>query len=118
LIGALLALCVVGCSTTQGSFRPLGKVYPPKPADFAVEIFEAPSEPQRAFERVARLDAHFEKTHFIPTAHATAIAELQKQARTVGADAVIEIRETRSRVGETFILHVTGIGIHYVEPAH
>ena len=114
--GVLLTLCVVGCATTQSGFRPLGRSYPPKPADFVVEIFES-GEPARPFERVARLDTHFEKTHFIYTAHAAGIAELQKQARAAGADAVIEVREMRSRVNETFVLHVTGIGIRYVEPA-
>lgn len=114
--GVFLALCVVACATTQSGFRPLGKTYPPKPADAAVEIFET-GEPTRAFERIARLDTHFEKTHFIHTTHAAGFAELQKQARAAGADAIIEVREMRSRVGETFILHVTGIGIRYAEPA-
>jgi len=113
-IGALLALCVAGCATTQSGFRPLGKSYPPKPKNFAVEIFET-GEPQRAFERIARVDTHFEKTHLIYTAHATGIAELQKQARAAGADAVIEVREMRSRVGETFILHLTGTAIRYAD---
>ena len=108
-----LALCVVGCATTQSGFRPLGATYPPKPADFQVEVF-ATGAPTRAFERIARLDTHFEKTHFIHTSEATGMAELQKQARAAGADAIIEVREMRSRVGETFILHVTGIGIRYL----
>jgi hypothetical protein len=110
-----LALCVVACATTQSGFRPLGQTYPPKPADFPVEVFES-SPPTRPFERIARLDTHFEKTHLIHTTLAAGMAELQKQARAAGADAVIEVRELRSRVGETFILHVTGIGIRYIEP--
>jgi uncharacterized protein YbjQ (UPF0145 family) len=70
--------------------------------------------PSRPFERIARLDTHFEKTHFIHTSDAAGMAELQKQARAAGADGIIEIREMRSRVGETFILHVTGIAIRYL----
>jgi ABC-type molybdate transport system substrate-binding protein len=111
----VVLLCVVGCATTQSGFRPLGKTYPAKPADAAVEVFES-GEPTRAFERIARLDTHFEKTHLMYTAHAAAIQELQKQARAAGADAIIEVREMRSRVGETFILHVTGIAIRYSAP--
>jgi hypothetical protein len=107
----IMALCVVGCATTQSGFRPLGQTYPPKPADFAVEIVE--DTPTRPFERIARLDTHFEKTHLIHTARDSGIAELKKQARAAGADAIIEVREMRSRVGETFILHMTGIGIRY-----
>jgi hypothetical protein len=114
VFGALVTLCVAACATTQSGFRPLGAHYPPKPPGFAVEIF-AGGEPTRPFERIARLDTHFEKTHFIHTTHAAGIAELQKQARAAGADAVIEVRELRSRVGETFILHVTGIGIRYTD---
>jgi hypothetical protein len=111
--GVILALCVAACATTQSGFRPLGATYPPKPQGFAVEIFEG--APSRPFERIARLDTHFEKTTFIRTSRADAVAELQKQARAAGADAIIEVRELRSRVGETFILHVTGIGIRYTD---
>jgi hypothetical protein len=112
--GVLLALCVAACATTQSGFRPLGATYPAKPQGFAVEIFES-APPSRPFERIARLDTHFEKTTFIKTSRADAIAELKKQARAAGADAIIEVREMRSRVGETFILHVTGIGIRYTD---
>ena len=78
----------------------------PKPASFAVQVFDGAS-PDRPFERIARLDAHFEKTHFATTFHDTAIEELKKQARAAGADAIIEIDERRSRLNETLILHVT-----------
>jgi hypothetical protein len=106
-------LCVVACATAQGGFRPLGtEKYPGKPADFTVEVFDG-SVPSRAFDRIARLDAHYEKTHFIPTSRETAIAELKKQARAAGADAIIDIEEKRSQVGETLILHVTATGIRY-----
>jgi hypothetical protein len=108
----VMALSVVGCATTESGFRPLGQAYPPKPADFAVEIFES-NAPTRPFERIARLDTHFEKTHLMTTARDAGVAELRKQARAAGADAIIEVREMRSRVGETFILHMTGIGIRY-----
>jgi hypothetical protein len=108
----VFAFGVAGCATTQGTFRPLAQSQPPKPAGVAIEVFES-GAPTRPFERIARLDAHFEKTHFIHTTHEAGIAELQRQARLAGADAVIDVRETRSRVGETFILHLTGTGIVY-----
>jgi hypothetical protein len=114
LIVGVLALCVVACATTQGSFRPLGKTYPPKPANFEVPVLQ--STPTQPFERIARLDAHFEKTHFVSTSVDTAIAELKKQARAAGADAIIEIDERRSRLNETMILHVTATAIHFTEP--
>ena len=108
----LIAFGVAGCATSMGTFRPLAQSHSPKPAGVAIEVFES-GAPTRPFERIARLDAHFEKTHFIHTTHEAGIAELQRQARLAGADAVIDVRETRSRVGETFILHLTGTGIVY-----
>jgi hypothetical protein len=114
LLVLALTLCVVGCATTQGNFRPLGTKYPPKPASFAVQVFEG-VQPERPFERIARVDAHFEKTFFTPTSRDAAIEELKKQARAAGADAIIEIDERRSRVNETLILHVSATAIHFTE---
>jgi hypothetical protein len=111
---ALMALCVVACATTQGTFRPLGKAYPPKPADFQVQVLQAP--PTQPFERIARLDAHFEKTYFVSTSLDAAIEELKKQARAAGADAIIEVDERRSRLNETMILHVSATAIHFTQP--
>jgi hypothetical protein len=111
---ALIALCVVACATSQGSFRPLGKTYPVKPANFEVQVLQ--SAPTQQFERIARLDAHYEKTSFVSTSLDTAIAELKKQARAAGADAIIEVDERRSRLNETMILHVTATAIHFTEP--
>ncbi len=108
---ALLAVCVAACATTQGHFRSLGPSYPAQPATFAVEVFESP--PERPFERIARLDAHFEHTGFVSTSHQAGIEELKKQARAAGGDAIIELRELRSHVGETMILHVTATAIRY-----
>jgi hypothetical protein len=111
---ALIVLCVVGCATTQGNFRPVGKTYPPKPASFAVQVFDG-ALPDRPFERIARVDAHFEKTFMAYTMHDTAIEELKKQARAAGADAIIEIDERRSRLNETLILHVSAMAIHFTD---
>jgi Putative heavy-metal-binding len=112
---SLTALCVVACATSQSGFRPLGSAtYAARPADSAIEVFEGQA-PERAFDRIARLDAHYEKTHFISTSRETAIAELKKQARAAGADAIVDIEEKRSQVGETLILHVTATAIRYRE---
>jgi uncharacterized protein YbjQ (UPF0145 family) len=69
--------------------------------------------PARAFTRAAQVEAHMEKTHFIPSSFAEAEVLLQEQARRAGADAVIEIKEQRSRVGETLIYHVSGTAVCY-----
>jgi hypothetical protein len=115
LAAVAVALCVVACATTQGNFRPLGKTYPPKPATFEVQVFQS-TAPTQPFERIARVDAHFEKTHFVSTSLDAAIEELKKQARAAGADAIIEIDERRSRLNETMILHVSATAIHFTEP--
>jgi len=92
----------------------LGDSYPPKPEGYDVQIFQN-EIPQRPFVRISRLDVHLEKTHFVGSALDDALPELKKQARLSGADAIIEIRESRSGVGETKIYHVTATGIRYID---
>jgi hypothetical protein len=114
--GWLVALCgltlMAACSTTQGRFVPTGATVAPRAADAPVELFRT-GLPSRAFERVARLDAHLEKTAFRSSDLEDALPELMRQARRAGADAIIEPREQRSQVGETMIYHVTATGIRY-----
>jgi hypothetical protein len=111
----VLALFLTACSTTQTRHRMLvSETYPPKPHGFEVEVF-LDGLPQRPFKRIARLDTHLEKTHFVQSSLSNALPELKRQARLVGADAVIEIREMRSSVGETDIFHVTAIAVVYTE---
>jgi uncharacterized protein YbjQ (UPF0145 family) len=77
-------------------------------------VFES-GLPTQPFERIARLDAHFEKAGFMPTARKTGLDELKKQARAAGADGIVEIQELHSHVGETQILHMTAFGIRYTD---
>jgi len=109
----IAAIFVAGCETTQSRFAPLdGKTYPPKDASFEVEVFET-GLPSCSFERIARLDVHLEKSGFMQSTLEEAMPQLHLQARAAGADAIIEIREQRSSVNETRILHVTATGIRY-----
>jgi len=96
----------------QSRFSPLGKSYPPRPQTAAVEVFQT-GAPAKPFERVSRLDVHLEKTHLVPSSFSDALPELEKQARLSGADAIIDIRESKSSIGETRIYHVTATGIRY-----
>jgi hypothetical protein len=111
----LALLCLVSACTTQSKFRSLGPSYPPKAADAVVEVFEDQA-PTRSHARIARLDAHFEKTTFVSTSRQRGIEELKKQARLAGADGIVDIREQRSHVGETQILHMTATAIRYTSP--
>ena len=88
--------------------------YPPKSEKFDVQIFRN-DVPQRPFMRISRLDVHLEKSHLIGSTFDDSLPELKKQARLSGADAIIEIRENSSRVGETRIYHVTATGIRYTD---
>jgi putative heavy-metal-binding protein len=107
-------LCFVsGCATTQSRISFLGEHYPPRAADVAVEVFRD-GVPDRPFNRIARLDVHLEKTGFVTSRFEDALPELKKQARQAGADAVIEIQETRSQILETMVYHVTATGVRYV----
>jgi hypothetical protein len=116
-----LALVVISallgaCSGSQSRYTRLGPHYPAKALDAPIEVFET-GEPSRPFIRVARLDAHFERTSWIGSDLADALPELKKQARLAGADAIIEINERNSRVAETRIYHVTATGIRFVDAA-
>ena len=114
-LAAMLGMSCVSCVTSQQShFSRLNNSYPPKPAAFEVEVFQA-NTPTRPFENVSRLDVHLEKTFFISSSLAGALPALKEQARLSGAEAIIEIHKSRSMVGETQVYHVTAIGIRYTE---
>lgn len=108
MLMAVLTMALSSCMTTQGHFTPLGGPLQPKPPGTEVQVYRI-GLPARPFTRVARLDAHIEKTHLIPPSFAEARRVLEEQARLAGADAVIEVQEKRSFVGETLTYHVTGI---------
>lgn len=108
------ALALLGCATTQSRFVPLGPAHAPLVETQEVAVFTS-GEPARPFERVSRLDVHLEKTHFMKGRLEDALPELKRQARLSGAQAIIEIRELRSGIGETSIYHVTATGVHYAE---
>ena len=116
----ILCLCFIvltsmACSTVQSRYSFLGSKYPPKPGTFEVEVFQT-EIPTRPFEKISRLDVHLEKTHFISSSLTQALPELKRQARLSGADAIIEIQERKSMLGETKIYHVIGTGIRYTDP--
>jgi hypothetical protein len=90
----------------------LGETYPPVPDGIEVHVFRT-DLPDRRFLRVSRLDVHLERTHFIGSGLEDALPELKRQARLSGAEAIIEIQEQRSQVGETKIYHMTAVGIRY-----
>jgi uncharacterized protein YbjQ (UPF0145 family) len=112
-VALCVLLCVSGCATTQSHISYLGERYPPRAAAAAVEVFRD-GVPNRAFNRIARLDVHLEKTGFVKSYFEEALPELKKQARQAGADAVIEIEEKRSQILETMVYHVTATGVRYL----
>jgi hypothetical protein len=111
---AVVLVAMAGCASTTGHYDFLDKSYPALPADAPIEAFET-GEPSRPYVRVARLDAHLEKTGFAMSSLAEALPELERQARRAGCDAIIEITERRSEILETRVYHVTAVGIRYLE---
>ena len=107
------AVLAVSCATSQSRFVPIGKAYPPRPEGSVVEVFRA-ELPSRPFERVSRLDVHLEKAFFAGSSLESALPELTRQARLSGADAIVDIRESHSMVGETKVYHDTATGIRYI----
>ena len=114
-VGFLLLLCLPSCATTQSRFAPLGPAHAPRAAGSTVDVYHE-GLPSRPFVRVARLDVHIERTHFVGSSLKSAMPELLKQARQAGADAIVEIRERRSTIGETKAYHVTATGVKYGSP--
>lgn len=113
VLGLWLVVLLVGsCMTAQSRYSMLGQSYPSKPEGFDVQVFYD-VEPPRPYVKISRLDVHLEKSHFIRSSLDDALAELKKQARLSGADAIIQIRENSSMVGDTNVYHVTAVGIHY-----
>ncbi len=111
LVAGTLALA---CATTQSRYVPLGQRRPVLAETEEVEVYTS-GAPQRAFERVSRIDVHLEKTSFARSRLADALPEIKRQARLSGAQAVIDVQERHAGVAETDIYHVTAIGIRYVD---
>jgi hypothetical protein len=112
-LSCLLALgLVASCATKHGAMTPLGPLRSPLAGDRAVQIFRS-GAPARAYTRLALVTAHLEKTGFLPSTFEEAVPLLEVEARRAGADAVIEVKETRSRVGETLIYNVSGTAVGY-----
>jgi hypothetical protein len=110
----LAAVLVAGCTSTQGRFAPVKERYPPLASNQTIDVLDG-ERPTRPFMAVARLDAHLEKAGLMTSSLDEALVELKKQARLAGADAIIDIREQRSRINETRVLHVTATGIRYTD---
>lgn len=108
----IAALALSACATSQGSFSLYGSSYAAKPLDSPIDILDT-IPPIESYSRIARLDAHFEKTGWASTSKETGLAEIKKQARLAGADAVIKLEESRSRVNETLIYHISAVAIKY-----
>jgi hypothetical protein len=111
-IAVSLALLTCSCATTQARFVALGQKYPPRPENCVVGIYKG-MLPQRAFERVSRLDLHIEKTFFAESDLESALPEIKKQACLSGADAIIEIQERTTRHIENRAYHLTATGIKF-----
>ena len=108
-----LGTLLVSCATTQSRFTPLGQAYPSRLGDCSVAVLKD-SVPQKAFERVSRLDVHIERTGFAQADFESALPELKKQACLSGADAIIEIQERSTGFRfEDRAYHVTATGIKF-----
>jgi hypothetical protein len=111
---ATVLVTATGCASTIGRYEFLDQSYPARPTDATVEAFVT-GDPPRPYVRVARLDAHLEKTGFIKSSLDEALPELERQARRAGCDAIVEISERRSEILETRVYHVTAVGVRYLD---
>jgi hypothetical protein len=89
-----LALCMMTGCLTKGEFARVGTTAKsPKPEGFNVPILTPPIE--RAYEVIALVTSRETKLE-------KAVAELNKQARLAGADALIEFKQERKFSGDTW----------------
>jgi hypothetical protein len=114
IVVLLVVILITSCATTQSRYTMLGQNYVSRAEDCKVDVFKSGS-PDRKFIKISRLDVHLEKSHFIGSDFEDALPELKKQACKSGADAIIDVQERSSMVGETKIYHVTATGIKYLE---
>jgi len=106
---------VAGCMSMQPSAFPVGTIRrAPKPANAPVTLFKN-TKPTRHYAPVAKLNVHLEKTFFLPSIFSEALPELEKLARQNGADAIVEVVESKSRLNETFIYNVTATAVVFTE---
>jgi len=113
LLSLVSSLFSMSCAGPEpGRFSRLEGVYPSKPNDYNVEVFQG-DPPSKPFTEIARLDVHLENAFFAHPSLKEALPELQRQARLSGADAIIKIVERKSFLNETGVLHVTATAIKY-----
>lgn len=107
------ALLNTACATSQVGLTPIGETYSPRPETHTIEIFKGGKTPDRPYQPVAKLDVHLEATHFITNDFDNAEKSLKSKAREAGGDAIIDVKETKSRLLETHIYHVSGTAVRY-----
>ena len=110
---AAAVLLLAGCTTSQQSFTPLQSGLQARPKDYPIEVIPGDQTPSRAYDEVATLDVHLEATSFMSFGLEDALPKLMAQARAAGADAIMTIRETRSRYLETSMYHVNAKAIRF-----
>lgn len=109
----LSATLLSGCASSQARMQPIGDLTrPARPAACAVEVWRT-GQPSRPFIKVARLDVHREATYFLQPSFDDLLPDLKRQACLAGADAVIDIVETKGGYLETSSLHLTATAIVY-----
>ena len=109
----LLTILLAACTSHQSRYVPIEEAYDALPSAYDVEAYRY-ELPQKPFKRVARLDVHIEKTHFLSTDFEDALPELREQARLSGSHAIIEVEERQSSMLETKIYHVSATGIRFL----
>ena len=98
---------LAACSTTT-TVDPLGTAHPPNADSCDVEIFEtqAPSGP---FEKIGKIESHIKKNLFFSSRAPLkdeAFRELQRQACSLGGDAVVIDDYVESAASEMKHVHV------------
>lgn len=115
LISVLAPLLLAGCATSQSDFTRIGGSYSAKANNHPIDIFLGDDLPSRQYIEIAILEVHLETSGLVTRAFSAAEPKIEEQARAAGGDAVVEIKEFKTRHLENMIYHVTAKAIKYAD---
>lgn len=114
MIIAAFAVFTTACASTTSSYIPKGKAYAAKPIDHPITIYSETDEVKKLYIEIAEVFTSSE-AHLQNQKLEDALEELKIQAREAGGDAIINIKEKRSRHLEAGLYIVEATAIRFTE---
>ena len=109
-----LAVIVTACASTTSSYIPKGETYAAKPVNHPITVYSDANKIEKAYVEIAEVFTSSE-AHLQSLKLEDALVELKIQAREAGGDAIIDIKEKRSRHLEAGLYIVEATAIRFTE---